>query len=205
MALFPQPGTDPRQRFAQMLAFYGSLGDAASGYPRGFGPRKASIAVALATLAEIDEASRDAIGFAGLLHAIGAIAHHEEPRDVPVYGARLCERIAALPPATAELVRTQSESWDGTGFPDQLRWHAIPFAAQLLLLSHSVLMLSEEDALDRVNAESGRSLSPAAVALYARWLRLGEKAAPLEPPWHALDPGACDMISFLTEITDEMT
>ncbi len=204
MALFPQAGADPRQRFAQMLAFYGALGDAASGYPHGFGRRKAGIAVALATLAEVDETTRDAVGFAGLLHAVGAIVHHEEPLDAPVYGARLCERIAALPPGTAELVRTQSEAWDGTGFPDQLRWHAIPFGAQLLLLAHTVSTWNGDEALERVNAESGRSLSPAAVALYAQWLRRGDDITPLEPPWSALDPTACDAVALLAAITEQI-
>ena len=40
--------------------------------------------------------------------------------------------IGALPPETADMVRWQHEAWDGTGYPDTLRWTGIPRPAQFL-------------------------------------------------------------------------
>ncbi len=195
MPLFKDTGGDPRELVAAILALYGALGDAACGNPRGFAARKAGATVAFATAAGLDPATRDALAFAATLHAVGAIGNAEvQPRaDAPVLGARRCAEIAALPPATADLVRAQAEHWDGTGFPDQLRWDAIPFPAQLLLLAEIVLRSTgKDDALERVNAESGRALAPAAAAAYAAWALHGGAIEPIVLPYEALEAGACD-------------
>ncbi len=195
MPLFKDTGGDPRELVAAILALYGALGDAACGNPRGFAARKAGAAVAFAQAAGLDRATRDALAFAATLHAVGAIGNAEvQPHaEAPIFGARRCAQIAALPPATAELVRAQAERWDGTGFPDQLRWEAIPFPAQLLLLAEIVLRSAgDDDALERVNAESGRALAPAAAAAYDAWTLRGGAIEPVVLPYDALDAGACD-------------
>lgn len=188
MALFQDAGGDPRERFAAVLTFYGALGDAAAGNARGFAARKAGAAVAFARIAGFDAPSCDALAFAGTLHAIGAIGATEAQRwDVPVLGARICAEMPALPRETAELVRAQSERWDGTGFPDQLRWDAIPLGAQLLLLAEIALRQDDlEDALDIVNVESGRSLSPEIVKIFATWARDAGSVEPVRLPHSVL-------------------
>ncbi|HUY41229.1 MAG TPA: hypothetical protein VMV82_06640 [Candidatus Dormibacteraeota bacterium] len=193
MPLFKDTGGDPRELVATILALYGALGDAACGNPRGFAARKAGAAVAFAEAAGVDAGTRDALAFAATLHAVGAIGN-AQGGDAPVLAARRCAQIAALPPATAELVRAQAEHWDGTGFPDQLRWDAVPFPAQLLLLAEIVLRSTGEDeALERVNAESGRALAPPVAAAYAAWaLHGGGAVEPVVLPYAALDAGACD-------------
>jgi response regulator RpfG family c-di-GMP phosphodiesterase len=193
MPLFKDTGGDPRELVATILALYGALGDAACGNPRGFAARKAGAAVAFAKAAGVDAGTRDALAFAATLHAVGAIGN-AQAGDAPVLAARRCAQIAALPSATAELVRAQAEHWDGTGFPDQLRWDAVPFPAQFLLLAEIVLRSAGEDeALERVNAESGRALAPPVAAAYDAWtLHGGGAIAPVVLPYEALDAGACD-------------
>lgn len=194
MALFQESAGDPRERVAAVLACYGALGDAAAGNPRGFAARKAGAAVAFARVAGLSAATSDALAFAGTLHAIGAIgATPDERWDVPVFGARLCDEIAALPRATAELVRAQSECWDGTGYPDQLCWESVSDAASLLLLADLVLRASDdEEAAARVNAESGRMLSPQTAHVFVQWQRAGHAIDPVRLPARALDAALCD-------------
>lgn len=202
MALFQTSGGDPRERFSAVLACYGALGDAAALNPRGFAARKAGAAVAFAGLAGLSATTCDALAFAGTLHAIGAIGATEMQRwDVPVFSAHLCEEIAALPSGTAELVRAQAECWDGTGFPDQLRWKAIPDAAQFLLLADLALRAQDEDdALDRVNVESGRALSPRVAQVFIRWQRAGNAVTPVALPSAALDAAFCDADALFERI-----
>src|SRR5579862_1644521 len=175
MTLFQDTGGDPRAiaaQFADVLAFYGAIGDAACGNPPGFALRKAATAVSLAEAAQAEPQERDAIYFAGLLHAVGAIGNaayrrgerlserfaRMESWDVPAQGARFCEELSALPAATADIVRWQAECWDGTGYPDQLRWHGIPRSAVLLSLADAFLRASEpEEALALVAMQSGRA------------------------------------------------
>jgi hypothetical protein len=195
MALFQESDGDPRERFADALCAYGAAGDAACGNAPGFAARKAAAAVAFAEFAELPQDTVDALYFAGILHAVGGIgavpASPAERWESPPRGVRICAQIPGLPSETADLVRWQLESWDGTGYPDQLRWDSIPLAAQLLLLAETVLSAQDaEEALERVNAESGRSIAPAAARLYADWLRDGGTIRDATPPVRALDASA---------------
>jgi response regulator RpfG family c-di-GMP phosphodiesterase len=187
MTLFQDTGGDPRpspHAFAGVLVWYGALGDAALGNAPGFALRKASVAVSLASSSAFDDQTLSALRAAGILHAIGAIGNRAcrkgeelsertarmELWDVPVQGARLCERIAALPAAAADMVRWQSECWDGTGFPDQLRWHGIPMAAQFLGLADAyVRVLDPEEALSAIGMQSGRAFGPHIVHAFTMW------------------------------------
>jgi response regulator RpfG family c-di-GMP phosphodiesterase len=184
-----------------VLAFYGAIGDAACGNPRGFAVRKAAAAVSLATVAGLDD-ERDALYFAGLLHAIGAIDspayRDEEPHserfnrlatwDVPVRGARICSELGVLPEATADLIRWQAERWDGTGFPDQLRWQGIPSAAGLLALADAFVRANDPDeALVTICSESGRAYGPELTRIFTAWYhRTGAEIGALEAPAGAL-------------------
>src|SRR5579875_3276694 len=126
VALFQGGSGDPRtaaERLGDLLEWYGAVGDLASGNPRGFATRKASLAHALARTAERPEDERHAVALAGVLHAVGALENpglrkgealperlaRMERWDIPAQGARLCARIAALPHAVADLVRWQAE------------------------------------------------------------------------------------------------
>ncbi|MHB8148309.1 MAG: HD-GYP domain-containing protein, partial [Vulcanimicrobiaceae bacterium] len=219
MTLFQDTGDDPREtaaRLADVLAWYGAVGDAACGNPPGFAPRKAAVAVSLAGVSSIDTAEIPAIAFAGLLHAIGAIGNAayrkgERPSerlarieawDVPAQGARLCAAIRALPEATADIVRWQAECWDGTGFPDQLRWQGIPRASQCLHLADVFLRADDPDeALATVYLRSGRSFGPASARAFSSWFHLnGGEVPQLALSHEALEAQPGDALALLDTV-----
>ena len=223
MTLFQDTGSDPRAAAAQLadvLVFYGAIGDAACGNPPGFALRKASLAVALARTAGLNPQDCDAIYFAGLMNAAGALGNtafrkgerlsersaRMERWDVPADGARACATIATLPRATADMVRWQAECWDGTGYPDQLRWHGIPDAAQFLAIADAFLRCSDpEEALGVIAQQSGRAFAPHAVTILTMWFHLNAgEAQPVTLPVDALESGAGDAEALLEAIADRV-
>ncbi|HTX59746.1 MAG TPA: HD domain-containing phosphohydrolase [Verrucomicrobiae bacterium] len=223
MTLFQDTGGDPRAAAAQLadvLALYGALGDATCGNPPGFAARKAACAVSLATVAELDAATRDALYFAGLLHAVGAIGNPAyrkgerlsermtriESWDVPAQGARACAEIAGLPSESADLVRWQHECWDGTGYPDQLRWHGIPLPATLLSLADAFVRAGEpEEALASVSAQAGRAFGPEFGRTFTMWFHLtGGEPEPAQVPLDALQADPAATAALLERIADRI-
>jgi response regulator RpfG family c-di-GMP phosphodiesterase len=223
MTLFQDTSGDPRAArslMADVLSWYGAAGDAATGNTPGFSASKASLAGAFARIGELPEHLANALAFAGTLHAAGAIgnaayrkgeplserAARMERWDVPAQGARICEAIAALPVETADMVRWQAESWDGTGFPDQLRWHGIPKASQYLALADRFLRQADPDeALRAIAFDSGRAFNPEDVRTFTMWFHLsGGQADLVPPPVDSLDERHTDAGSLLDEFADRV-
>jgi response regulator RpfG family c-di-GMP phosphodiesterase len=198
-----------------VLAVYGAIGDAVCGNPPGFALRKAAAAVSLANVAGTEAEECDAIYFAGLLHAIGAIGNpayrkgerlserlaRMESWDTPAMGARICEELASLPRPTADLVRWQAECWDGTGYPDQLRWHGIPQGAMILGVADAFCRASDpEESLGAVGMQSGRAFSPDVARAFTMWFHMsGGQADPIAPPVHALLDVTPDVVTSLMD------
>ena len=222
MTLFQHTGGDPRVASAQLadvLAWYGAVGDAAIGNAPGFGARKASLAVALASIErELLPEEYSATYFAGLLHAVGTIGNRAYAKgqdleeraartyrwDIPAEGGRLCAEIETLPEATGDLVRWQSECWDGTGFPDQLRWHGIPKNAQYLAIADFFLRNGDpEEALGSIGMLSGRAFGPELVRAFVTWFHrsAGEEHV-LPGPVDSLDAEKTAPASLLDRIAD---
>jgi response regulator RpfG family c-di-GMP phosphodiesterase len=120
-----------------------AIGDTLSGHGLGFGMRVATVAANFAMHRGCSPETVAASYFAGALHAIGCVraplrapaSEREraiEQWDVPVHGARIIAAMPGLPPATADYVRWHRESFDGTGYPDRLRWNGIPPAAMAI-------------------------------------------------------------------------
>jgi response regulator RpfG family c-di-GMP phosphodiesterase len=224
MTLFQDTGGDPRAsaaRLADVLSVYGAIGDAACGNPPGFARRKAAVAVSLARIAGTESEECDAIYFAAVLHAVGAIGNpayrkgerlserlsRMESWDTPAMGARVCEQLSALPRATADLVRWQSECWDGTGYPDQLRWHGIPQGAMVLAAADTFCRAADpEETLATVGMLSGRAFSPEVARAFTRWFHMsGGQADAVETPTHALtDVTPKTVTSLLDAIADRV-
>jgi response regulator RpfG family c-di-GMP phosphodiesterase len=223
MTLFQDTVGDPRAaraRNADILAWYGAAGDVVLGNAHGYCTRKASLAVALAQIAQLEPAERHALYFAGLLHGIGAIGNaayrkgellserqaRMQSWDVPAQGARLCAAIAALPAETADLVRWQAESWDGTGYPDQLRWFGIPQGSQLLLVADTFLRAADPDeALNFFGMQAGRIFGPDGVRIFTMWYHIS--AGELEiipPPVEALRDSDLNPGALLDAIADRI-
>lgn len=171
----------------ELLMFFGSVADFAAGASAEDGERIASLADGMARQAGLAQEECDALYFAARLRNAGALGNPAfakgEPLpertltmarwDVPADGARICEQIAALPAETAEVVRWQAECWDGTGFPDQLRWSGIPKTAQLLHIAQAFVEIADPDeALSAITAESGRTYAPEQARTFTMWFHM---------------------------------
>lgn len=224
MTLFQDTGGDPRAgraRLADVLSWYGAVSDAAAANPAGFGVRKASLAVALADVAQCAPEERAALYFAGLLHAAGAIGSaayrkgetlgeriaRMERWDVPARGARFCAAIDVLPAETSDMIRWQSECWDGTGYPDQLRWHGIPATAQLLALADLYLRAPDpEEALGTIGLESGRAFGPDHARTFVMWFHQNAgEVSNADTPIDAVRDGnrAGEILDLMADAIDE--
>ena len=223
MTLFQDTGGDPRAArmlVADVLAWFGAVGDAAMGNAPGFAPRKASLAVALAKTANLPDADWPALYFAGLLHAVGAIGNPAyrkgdalperiarlESWEAPAQGARICESIGALPVETADMVRWQHEAWDGTGYPDTLRWTGIPRTAQFLGMADWYLRSHDpEIALGQIGLASGRAFNPETVRTFTMWFHLaGGEVELVEAPVDALREAPPDAQTLLERFADRI-
>lgn len=186
-----------------LLLFFGSVADYAAGVTSADSERIASLAFALGGIEQLDDRERSAIYFAARLRNAGALGNPAfgkgdrlperdramALRDVPAEGARLCDRLKALPANTADIVRWQAERWDGTGYPDQLRWGGIPGAAQLLHIASLFVTFAEpEEALLAITAETGRAFAPEQTRSFVMWYHMGSgEITPVAPPYDALD------------------
>jgi response regulator RpfG family c-di-GMP phosphodiesterase len=188
----------------EVLTFFGMVADYAAGDAPESGERVASLATGMAKVAGLPQEELDALHWAARLRNIGVLGNAGFAKgaslseretmmsrsDVPAAGARLCERIAALPAATADIVRWQRECWDGTGYPDQLRWSGIPKSAQLLHIANTYAASEDpEEALSAITMESGRSYAPEQARTFTMWFHtFGGEIESAALPVAALDP-----------------
>jgi len=209
-----------RQALADAFLLFAAVADYAANAPAADGERVASLAIALAGFAERDEDERTALAFAARLRNVGALGNPalqkgaELPAraaamqlaDVPADGARLCERFSALPPLVADLVRWQSESWDGTGFPDQLRWHGVPKAAQLLHIAKKYVEFKDpEEAFGEILTHSGRAFGPEMTRAFVMWYHTNAGEIEAQPfPTDALDETRTHVSDVLHLLGDRM-
>ena len=204
-----------------MLAFFGSVADHAAGVPAGEGERVAAAAYGMAQLEGLDECDCSTVYFAGLLRNVGAFGNQAFAKgdrltdrdatfarwDIPAQGARICETIAALPKPATDVIRWQAECWDGTGYPDQLRWTGIPKAAQLLHIAQRYASASDGDeAFTAISAQSGRTFGPEQTRAFAAWFHtFGGEVPAREPAVAGLIPNVTtpqDVITLLAEGVD---
>ena len=131
-----------------------------------------------------------------------------ESWDVPATGAQICQTIAALPAATADIVRWQAECWDGTGYPDQLRWHGIPYSAMFVALADTFVRTEDpEEVLTAVAMQSGRAFSPEVARTFLMWFHVtgGEFETVAAPPLEALGPiDPTEPVTLLDAIADRV-
>jgi response regulator RpfG family c-di-GMP phosphodiesterase len=205
----------------EVLTFFGTVADYAAGRAPEEGERVASLAVGMAKLAGLSQEDQDALYFAARLRNIGAIGNAAfskgEPLsdreiavfawDVPADSARLCENIGALPAGTADIVRWQAECWDGTGYPDQLRWAGIPAAAQLLHIAQTYARAEDpEDGLSSITLESGCTFAPEQVRTFIMWFHtFGGEIESVASPYTSLNAertSPIDIIEHLAELAD---
>ena len=204
----------------EVLTFFGMVADYAAGSAPDEGERVAAAATAMAKLAGSSEQDLNALYFAARLRNIGAVGNAAfakgEPLsereaamfswDVPAAGARICERIAALPEGTADIVRWQAECWDGTGYPDALRWAGIPKAAQFLHIARAYVRAEDpEEALTSITMESGRSFAPDQVRSFIMWFHtFGGEVESVAPPYEALNVERTGVLEVLDRLSEQI-
>jgi len=109
-----------------------------------------------------------------------------------VIGVQILDQMRFLDREIA-LVRHHHERWDGSGYPDGLTAHAIPFGARVLAVADSFDAITSRriyrpvrsvpEALRILREESGRQFDPAIVDAMTRWVgqahsRLGKAGEP---------------------------
>lgn len=204
----------------EVLTFFGMVADYAAGSTPEEGERVAALATAMGKLAGFPRQDLNALYFAARLRNIGALGNvafaKGEPLserestmhawDVPPDGARICEGIAALPEGTADIVRWQAECWDGTGYPDQLRWAGIPKPAQLLHIARAYLRNAEpEEALSAITMEGGRSFAPDQVRTFIMWFHtFGGEIESIAPPYESLNADRTAVLDVVERLSGQI-
>jgi len=186
------------------MRLLGAVGDAVSGRALGASAGVASLAARLAERHGVDATGITAAYYAGLLHGIGGVrlksqndgwserAREISRWDIPLHGAKIIARIGGLPAATADMIRWHCESWDGTGYPDRLRWHGIPSLAMIVNIAMTFVELgndpSEPRSADEVMYEilgrSGKAFSVPLVREFRDYFMMNREsiAQIIEPP-----------------------
>lgn len=144
---------------------------------------------AVADELSLAEDSRQEVEFAAMLHDVGKISipkdilhkpaaltanEYEIMKTHTIEGQFMLDRVGGLLGRVGEIVRSCHERWDGTGYPDGLRSHEIPFAARLVFCCDAYnamttdrvyrKAMSREMALAELRANSGTQFDPVVVA-----------------------------------------
>lgn len=148
----------------------------------------------------------EALKAASVLHDIGKLAVPEHiiskpgkltPEEFdkmkvhPIVGAEILEQVH-FPYPVAPIVRSHHEKWDGSGYPDGLSGDEIPIGARILSAVDCLDALASDrqyrpalpldEAMDKVESESGKAFDPRVVAaLKARYIELEQLAKAQEP------------------------
>jgi response regulator RpfG family c-di-GMP phosphodiesterase len=181
-----------------------AVADTFSGRSIGFGMRVANVAARFSEYRELDAEAVAAAFYAGALHEIGAVRvvvpRDASPRatriagwDDPPAGAAIVTAARVFPAATADAIRWHREAFDGTGFPDQLRWNSIPPTAMAINIARAFVAALEtqgesgspRDALFTLVEETGGVYSLSCMREFRAFLEVeGDAAcAPYEPRW----------------------
>src|SRR4030081_1476592 len=149
-------------------------------------------AVEVAKELKVDREGMEALQAAALLHDIGklAIPEHiiskpgrltpeefEKMKIHPVVGAEILERVR-FPYPVVPIVRAHHEKWDGSGYPLGLKGTQIPIGARILAAVDFLDALASdrqyrralplEEAMSRLEEESGKSFDPKVVHVLER-------------------------------------
>jgi len=134
----------------------------------------------------------EALKVAVLLHDIGRLAvpehivskpgrlnpeEFQKMKTHPIIGAEVLE-LMRLPYPAAPIVRSCHEKWDGSGYPDGIKEEEIPIEARILCAVDFFVALTSgrgylpmepsDQAVSRLEEESGRSFDPQVVGVLQR-------------------------------------
>ncbi|HYZ83721.1 MAG TPA: HD domain-containing phosphohydrolase [Bryobacteraceae bacterium] len=149
----------------------------------------------------LNEEEIEALRAAALLHDIGKLAvpeyiiskpgkltpeEFEKMKIHPVVGAEILEHVQ-FPYPVVPIVRAHHEKWNGTGYPDGLAGTDIPMGARILSAVDALDALATDrqyrralpldEAMSKVESESGRSFDPVVIEILKRRYRELERIA----------------------------
>lgn len=161
----------------------------------GHGERVAEYVVAVAREMRLSAKERQKMGYAAFLQDIGNVrvphAILNKPNNLKreefdivkthaVMGADMVEHVKFLRDISP-IIRHHHESWDGSGYPDQLTGNAIPLGARILAVCTTYdsmvharayrPQLDEETAIREVRAGAGAKYDPEVVNSFLRILK----------------------------------
>ena len=161
------------------------------------------LVVAIADELGVDDADRQELEFAAMLHDVGKIAIPKEILNKPakltaeefalmkthtIEAQLMLDRVGGLLGRVGEIVRSCHERWDGGGYPDGLAGEQIPIAARIVFCCdayHAMTSdrpyrkaMSSRDAYAELVTNAGTQFDPTVVAAFAEVL---EQAKPMVP------------------------
>jgi len=177
-----------------------AVGDLFGGRALGFSMRVANVAARFTAYCKSEPEAIAAAYYAAALHRIGAV-RIVVPRDAsarvaeilgwddPPAGAAIVAAAGTFPGLTADAVRWHREAFDGTGFPDQLRWKGIPETAMTVNVARAFIIAREEqggtgapqETLFLLSADSGSVFALGTVRRFYAFI--AEHAADYEAPY----------------------
>lgn len=144
---------------------------------------------AVADELKVDDADRQELEFAAMLHDVGKISVPKEILNKParltheefevmkthtIEGQFMLDRVGGLLGRVGEIVRSCHERWDGAGYPDGLSRENIPLPARIVFCCDAYNAMttnrvyreamSAEAALEELAANSGTQFDPTVVA-----------------------------------------
>lgn len=187
-------------------------------YTSGHSQRVARYAREIARLAGLPSRQIERVEIAALLHDVGKI--HEEFAQILRKPGRLSvvefEMMKLHPVRSAELVakvthfadlvpavRAHHETWDGSGYPDQLVGDAIPLAARVIALADTIDAMTTsrpyragmelEEVRHEIEKECGRQFDPklaSAITTPQLWSQVSQVVVRAQLDYPALDASA---------------
>jgi HD-GYP domain-containing protein (c-di-GMP phosphodiesterase class II) len=138
----------------------------------------------------LDEASRQRLHFAALLHDVGMLridpARLADPRTArqhPQLGHRMLAPIQ-LWAEVAPLVLHHHEWWDGNGYPERLAGDAIPFESRIIAVAEAFDSMTSQssyqetvprdEAVHRIESAAGTQFDPEVVRVFLALARRGD-------------------------------
>lgn len=141
-----------KQSYKNMVSVFAQLIELGQGLSKEQGTRVANLARAIGGELGVDDAGLEDIYTAGLLHNIGKVGLRDELLLTPVYALTHEQRkelrehaiigqgiLMSLDPleGVAKLIRSFTENYDGSGYPDRLAENDIPLGARILAVASS--------------------------------------------------------------------
>ncbi|MEX2143457.1 MAG: GAF domain-containing protein [Anaerolineales bacterium] len=188
---------EAQEAYVQTVSALASAIDVRDSYTSGHSQRLAELAVKIGEAMGCSAEELVGLRWGGLLHDIGKIgvpdeilrkpgsleAHEEEiMRRHPEIGEHIVERVKYLS-GVAPIIRAHQERFDGMGYPDGLREHAIPKVARIISVADAYVAMtdervyrkarSHEDAIKELKRCSGTQFDPAAVKALLKAFKSG--------------------------------